>query len=196
MTKKTGKVDTEPKNNVINLTERLKKSGKTTSTKINELKEVHVTEPKIIDITDRRKEKIAAERRFVTRTVLAQFVGVFVVLPKIRTVSGTVPGLQPVALHDVSESGLSFDLPFETGAFDIGESVTMRIYLSHDTYFSYGVKVANVRPVPEKGVMRHGTVLTKDDESYRTLFYFMKFLENVSSVAKKDNGDRLIGRVD
>jgi hypothetical protein len=144
--------------------------------------------PQLISLTERREEKQAAEKRTVTRTVLSQFLGVFVILPN--------KGLQPVALYDVSEAGLSFDIPNEVGSYNISESITMRIYLSHDTYFSFQVKVANKRSPEGDGVSRHGAVFKKDDESFKTLFYFTKFLENVSQVARRDSGDRLLGRID
>ncbi len=143
---------------------------------------------KIIDFKERLEEKMASEKRAVTRTVLSQFLGVFVVLPN--------KGLQPVSLYDVSEAGLSFDLPADMGGFDVAETVTMRIYLSHDTYFSFHAKIANKRNSIAEGVVRHGAVFKKDDESFKTLFYFTKFLENVGMVARKDTGDRLLGRID
>jgi hypothetical protein len=187
------------KNNVINFSERLKKQKRAKPEKnpfADDSDEAPKTATSVIDLSERRKEIIATERRFVTRTVLSQFVGVFVVIPEKKSAKTGQPGLQPVSLYDVSEGGLAFDLPLELGTFDIGESVTLRIYLSHDTYFSFGAKIANGRPVEGKGVLRHGVILKKDDDSYKTLFYFVKFLENVSLVAKKDNGDRLLGRVD
>jgi hypothetical protein len=142
----------------------------------------------VIDMTQRRQKLMESERRVVTRTVLSQFIGVSVVLPD--------KGLQPVVLYDVSEGGIAFDLPLEMGGFNIGENVTLRIYLSHDTYFSFSTKVVNCRPAPNEGVMRHGTAFRKTDISFKTLFYFTKFLENVSLIARKDNGDRILGKVE
>jgi hypothetical protein len=145
-------------------------------------------QPQLINLDERREEKKAAEKRTVTRTVLSQFLGVFVILPN--------KGLQPVALYDVSEAGLSFDIPNEVGSYNIAETVTMRIYLSHDMYFSFHVKISNKRMPEGDGISRHGAVFKKDDESFKTLFYFTKFLENVSLVARRDSGDRLLGRID
>jgi hypothetical protein len=173
------------KSNVIDFNKRKKAHGVTKDTKEHAGK--HAPSP-VTDLTKRREQIIDQERRLVTRTVLSSFIGVFVVLPK--------QGLQPVAVYDISEGGLAFDLPADQGQFNIGETVTMRIYLSHDTYFSYSVKVANVRAMEHGAVLRHGTILRKDDESFQTLSHFMRFLEAVSLVAKKDNGDRLLGRAD
>ena len=142
----------------------------------------------IINMTERRQEMLEVERRGVTRTVLSQFIGVCLVMPD--------KGLQPVVLHDVSEGGVAFDLPLEMGGFNLGENVTLRIYLSHDTYFSFSTKVVNRRAAEAEGVMRHGTAFRKNDISFKTLFYFTKFLENVSQIARKDGGARVLGKVE
>ena len=142
----------------------------------------------LIDMSEKRREIIKSERRNVTRTVLSQFIGVFVVLPKW--------GLQPVSVYDISESGVSFDMLNDMGSFEIGEAVTLRIYLSHDSYFTFSVDVANVRKSKGEGTTRHGSIFKKNDDSYKTLFFFAKFLENVGRVVRKDNGDKLLGRVE
>jgi hypothetical protein len=178
------------KSNVINFKERAEKRKKAEngSEEHEETAKGSWGDHAVVDMTARRQEAMETERRSVARTVLSQFIGVFVVLP--------TKGLQSVNLHDVSENGLAFDLPQEAGQYNIGDSVTMRIYLSHDTYFSFGVKVSNRRTTQAQGVSRHGAVFAKNDQSFKTLFYFTKFLESVSTIAKKDNGDRLMGRVD
>src|SRR4051812_12312920 len=114
--------------NVIDITVRLKKNSanKGLSSK---------TPAQVLSLTQKRGEKIEDDRRNVTRTVLSQFIGVFVVLK-----SGI---LQPVSIFDISTNGLSFDMVQDMGAFNIGETVTLRIYMSHDTYFSFAVSVAN-----------------------------------------------------
>ena len=141
----------------------------------------------IINLIEKRQEMRATDRRNVTRTVLSQFIGVFVVLPK--------AGLKPVSVYDISDGGLAFDLSIETGSFKSGDNVTMRIYLSHDTYFSFSVSVINARP-SVSGARRHGVLFKKDDDSYKTLVFFSRFLQNVSVVARKDHGDRLLGNIE
>ncbi|MCC6276384.1 MAG: PilZ domain-containing protein [Oligoflexia bacterium] len=139
-----------------------------------------------IDLSARRDLAKQNDRRQVTRTVLSQFIGVFVVLKDV--------GLQPVSLYDISEDGLAFDLNQELGSFTIGETITMRIYLSHDMYFSFNVKVANMRSILGEAVNRHGAKVLRSSESYDAIQHFMKFLEAVASVAKKDHGDRVVSR--
>ena len=70
----------------------------------------------------------------------------------------------------------------------------MRIYLSHDLYFSFSVKIVNVRRTD--GACRHGAVFEKSQPASPTLFHFVKFLEGVATIARRDEGERLIGRID
>jgi hypothetical protein len=173
------------KTNLIQFPRGSKK--KKVETKLDKLKAQLQSSSEPIVMSERRETMKEDDRRQVTRTVLSQFIGVFVVLDN--------QGLQPVSLYDISEEGLSFDLSQEHGQFQVGETVTMRIYLSHDMYFSFNTKVANVRSVKSESAYRHGAVVLKDHGSYKAVHHFMKFLENVAAVAKKDSGDRLIGRV-
>lgn len=175
------------KNNVVDLGEFRRKKGGQKGTKPTDPSKSEM-DASVVSMDERRKEEIASERRQLTRTVLSHFVGVFVVLPE--------KGLQPVSLYDVSEGGLAFDVPMELGKFEIGEPVTMRMYLSHDTYFAFTVRVANVRDVSGAGTYRHGTIMKKTEDSFQTLYFFMKFLEEVGKVARKDHGERVIGRMD
>lgn len=169
------------KNNIVDLEAFRKGKG-------SKAKKPSGIDASVVDISEKRQEAIASERREVARTVLSHFIGVFLVIPD--------SGLQPVALYDVSETGLAFDLPTEFGKYSIGETVTMRMYLSHDTYFSYGARIANAREIPGEGVNRHGAIFKKGDDSYKTLYFFVKFLEQVSLVSRRDTGDRLLGRID
>ena len=83
------------------------------------------------------------------------------------------------------------------GAFNVGETVTVRIYMSHDTYFSFAVSVANHRLIEASGVERHGAMFKKNqDQSGEALYHFVRFLEKVAGVARKDKGEKITGRVD
>lgn len=170
------------KTNVIDITKRLKKRKKATVT-------TSKTKAQILSIVERRGQKKDDERRNVTRTVLSQFIGVFAVLK-----SGI---MQPVSIFDISTKGLSFDMVQDMGAFNVGETVTLRIYMSHDTYFSFAVTVANHRIIENAGVERHGAMFKKNqDQSGEALYHFVRFLENVAGVARKDKGEKITGRVD
>ncbi len=141
----------------------------------------------IIDITTKRQEIIADERRKVKRTILTEFVGACLVVPD--------QGLFKVALHDVSETGLAFDLELNNGHLQVGDEVAMRVYLNNSTYFPFTVKVNNVREIEGDGTVRHGVSFVKGTINDVALHHFVKFIESVSSCLETDHGDIMVTKV-
>lgn len=165
------------RNNVIDIKTR----RSTHNEKQDKLTPKAVASAAVLDLTERRQAALQDERRAVRRTILTEFVGAFVLIPGY--------GLKKIALYDVSDKGLSFDLDFEMGQLKSGEEVAMRLYLSQFTYFPFVVTITNVREVPEEGVIRHGGNFVKETINDKALFHFVKFIENVSLELKRDNGD-------
>jgi len=141
----------------------------------------------IVDITEMRQEMIENEKRGVKRTLLTEFIGVHLVVP--------TKGLSKCALYDISENGLAFDMPVEFGQFQSGEMVAMRIYLNHETYFPFVIKINHIRFIEEEGVNRFGGAFQKDTINEVALFHFSKFIENVSAYLKTDHGDVLVSNL-
>ncbi len=168
-----------PKNNVIDITIRRQKETK-------EKKPNPVVNRGITDMTERRMEALREERRQVRRTILTEFVGAYVVVPG--------KGLKKVALFDISENGLAFDIEFEYGGLAPGEELAMRVYLSQYTYFPFVVKINNRRHIPEEGIYRQGVSFVKDSVNEEALFYFVKFIESISVNLCRDNGDKLVSK--
>lgn len=163
--------------NVIDMTRRLKtKAGnaKKTSKKAKD-------DAPVIDMTVKREEMILSERRKVRRTMLSEFIAAFAVVPQ--------KGLLRVTLSDISEDGAAFDVDFDAGHFRIGEEVAMRVYLNHETYFPFIVRIQNLRGMPEDGVFRHGAHFVKGTINDEALHHFVKFLETVSASLQTDQGD-------
>ena len=162
------------KNNVIDLNTRRREKS--------EPGQAHIKDAAVVlDMTERRQAALQEERRTVRRTILTEFIGAFVVIPGY--------GLKKVALYDISEKGLSFDLEFELGKLNLGEEVGMRVYLSQFTYFPFACNVTNVREVPEEGVSRHGVNFVSDTVNEEALMHFVKFIELVSVDLHRDSGD-------
>lgn len=168
--------------NVIDLTKRLKKqkpvSGKGA---------LNAAQAPVIDMTEKRNEILSKERRQVRRTILSEFVGASVVVPG--------KGLMRVALFDISESGLAFDIEEKGGHFGLGEEISMRVYLNHQTYFGFVVRVQNVRSIDDEGVFRHGTGFVKGTVNDQALFHFVKFIETVSASLQGDHGDLMVSNL-
>jgi hypothetical protein len=134
----------------------------------------------VVDFTSRREAARNSERRIAKRTVLAEFVGCFIVVPE--------HGLRRVNMHDISESGIAFDVETQYGQFKAGEEVAARIYLSQKSYFPFTVKVTNIRAEDESGLIRHGAVI-QSAENEDALYHFIRFVESVSETLQVDQGD-------
>jgi PilZ domain len=165
-------------NNVIDLKSRRPVSGRSPAVVGND------TAAGVVDMTERRNQILGEERRQVRRTILTEFVGAFIVVPE--------RGLQKVALYDISDNGLGFDLDLADGALRVGEEIAMRVYLNHQTYFGFIARVSNERMVEEEGVYRHGVSFVKGTVNDEALHHFVKFIETVSASLQTDHGDVMV----
>lgn len=170
------------KNNVISVDFRTNKKKSYSETKRK------AAEPgSVSDISLKREEIIIEERRQVKRTILTEFIGAWIVIPN--------HGLQRVMMHDISEGGLSFDIPAELGAFANGEEVAMRVYLNQHTYFPFAATIQNSRLVEEEYVTRHGAHFVRGSINDEALFHFIKFIENVAAGLERDSGDVMVSKI-
>lgn len=163
--------------NVIDMLARRRGQGKQTETLASRPAEV-------VDMTERRNEIITQERRLVKRTILSEFIGAFAVVP--------TKGLQRVALYDISETGIAFDLPSEDGAFNVGEEVAMRVYMNQHTYFPFVVQITNARFIDDEGTVRHGAGFVTGTINDVALHHFVRFIESVSAALETDHGDVMV----
>ncbi|HVK61472.1 MAG TPA: PilZ domain-containing protein [Bdellovibrionales bacterium] len=166
-------------NNVIDLKSRLKTVGGVQKTKVRGKKEAAV-----VDMTERRNAILGEERRQVRRTILTEFIGAFIVVPE--------RGLQKVALYDISDNGLGFDIEPEHGLLRVGEEIAMRVYLNQHTYFPFIARVSNARAIEEEGLNRHGVSFVKGTVNDVALHHFVKFIETVSASLQTDHGDVMV----
>lgn len=161
--------------------------GRISSTKTDGKAEKGKGQAPVIDMVEKRNEMISSERRKVRRTLLTEFITAFALIPR--------KGLFKITLHDISENGLAFDIEDNAGHFNIGDEVSMRVYLNHQTYFPFVVKVSNYRAVPDEKVFRHGVNFVKGTINDEALHHFVKFIETVSASLKTDQGDHLVSNL-
>ena len=165
---------------VLDITSRVRSSNSSTKSKSSGAAEV-------LDMTQAREEMLSRDRREVKRTILTEFVGAFVVLPE--------RGLMKVALYDISENGVAFDLEMTEGRFKSGEEIAMRVYLNHTTYFPFTIIVSNSRMIADENVVRHGANFARGTINDVALHHFVKFIENVSATLKTDEGDIQVSHI-
>lgn len=138
----------------------------------------------VLDMVERRVDILREDRRLVRRTILSEFIGASVVVPE--------HGLCKVAIYDISDTGVAFDMGLEMGQFRVGEEVAMRVYLNHSTYFGFVLQVSNVRENLDEGTTRFGAGFVKGSVNDEALFHFVKFIECVSASLHKDTGDVVV----
>lgn len=172
-----------PKDNVIDLAERRLHKKRQKSAK-----SLKSGKAPVVDITERRQEMIQSERRQVKRTILTEFIGACVVVPN--------HGLMKVALYDISDNGIAFDMEKRSGSFQVGEEIAVRVYLNHTTYFGFIVKVQNVRSIEDEDILRLGANFMQDTVNDKALKHFVKFIESVSASLERDTGDVMVSNLD
>lgn len=168
--------------NVIDLTGRIKREAKN-----NKAKGRMTSDAPVIDMTEKRTEIIAQERRKTKRTILSEFIGAFALVPR--------KGLLKINLYDISENGVAFDVTETAGHFSVGEEVAMRVYLNQQTYFAFVVKIQNIRGVDDEVSYRHGGAFVKGSINEDALHHFVRFVETVSAILQTDNGDLQVSSV-
>ncbi len=146
-----------------------------------------VDNAEVVDLQDKKQTILFHERRQVKRTILTELISSMVILPE--------KGLMKVSIHDISDEGISFELDSIHGHFKVGEEIALRVYLNQKAYFPIQVTIKHVTPVPEEGVVRHGTVYLKNEENNVALQHFVKFVESASQGLKKDSGDMMVTRI-
>lgn len=165
---------------VLDITSRVRSQNSSTNSQASQSAEV-------LDMTQAREAMLSRDRREVKRTILTEFVGAFVVLPE--------RGLMKVALYDISENGVAFDLELTEGRFKAGEEIAMRVYLNHTTYFPFTITVSNSRVIADENVVRHGANFARGTINDVALHHFVKFIENVSATLKTDEGDIQVSHI-
>ncbi len=164
--------------NVIDLTSRLK-----TLAPVQELQ----AEANVVNYDEQKLRILTHERREIKRTILTEFVSAMIVVPN--------KGLLKVAIYDISEQGISFDVESDQGSFKPDEEISMRVYLNQKTYFPICLQVKHVTEDHLEGVIRHGSVFLKQPATDAALQYFVKFIESVSHGLKNDNGDLMVPKI-
>jgi hypothetical protein len=166
--------------NVIDFTSRKKVQGAVQASS-------EATSAEVLNIADLRSKIISEDRRQVKRTILTEFIAMHIIVPNF--------GVMKVALYDITEHGVSFDLPLQHGRYNVGDNVEMRIYMNQQTYFKIQTKVAHVTEVSDEGISRHGCEFLAESTNMEALSHFVKFLECVTANLRRDSGDVLVTKI-
>lgn len=144
-------------------------------------------EGQVFDVTQRIQDRQAEDRRQVKRVVLNEFISAHVY------VNGR--GLLKIAMKDIHDGGLAFDIEERQGSFTRGETLEVRFYLNHQTYFKFNVQVAHSSHVENEGIHRHGTAFIGESLNNVALHHFTQFLTTISASLRTDTGDRIVSNI-
>jgi hypothetical protein len=143
------------------------------------------TGEQVIDFGQARAQKLEEKRRKTERIFFKSLLSVYTV------VSGKQ--MAPIEISDVSESGISFQIPFNADnpwPADQNE-IPLRMYFSQDTFLEVIAKIQNSRSAIENGqrYVRFGCAIDTSVSSYPAYQQFVRFLKQYSEHAHKDMGD-------
>ncbi len=139
---------------------------------------------RIVNFEEVRAKRLEEKRRKTERIFFQQILGVYSVIGN--------ETMAPISIVDVSDTGLSFQTPFNAKKqFDLKQGeMPLRIYFSQDTYLEILVKIQNVRPTIEEGEKynRYGCSIASDTGAYEAYAQFVKFLKLYTEHCHKDTG--------
>lgn len=138
----------------------------------------------VVDFEEVRAKRLDEKRRKTERIIFKHLLGVYVVSDQEQ--------LREIELVDISEDGLSFQVPFKKGSslpIEMRE-VSLRLYFSQSTYLPVKLKIQNSRNyVDENGhFARFGCTIDNTLQSYEAYQQFVKFLKSYSEHAHQDTG--------
>lgn len=139
----------------------------------------------VVDFSQVREHKMDEKRRKTERIFFKNLLSVYCVTANAQ--------MRPIEVLDVSEEGLSFQVPFDANhpwPTEM-EALPIRLYFSQDTYLPVHLKIQNSRPYIDKGsrYTRFGCSIDQTVTSYPAYLQFVRFLKTYSEHAHKDMGD-------
>jgi hypothetical protein len=145
-----------------------------------------MSDGKLFQLSDARKEKQENLKRDYERVLFRHILGCYTVIEKL--------GLKSVEMIDISKSGCSFRLPVEDGAFAAGEEFDFRFYFSNKTYVPCRITVRRVQEVTEAGYRyyQYGCTFDTSLSSFEAMEKFVDFINAYGACAKEDKGDKQV----
>tara|TARA_Y100000590_G_scaffold460075_2_gene618596 strand:- start:626 stop:1084 length:459 start_codon:yes stop_codon:yes gene_type:complete len=138
----------------------------------------------VVDFNEVRTERLDQKRRKTQRILFKQMMGIYSV--------SEGKDLRSIEILDVSEDGLSFQVPFNAkDPWPADEKeVVLRLYFSQETYLPIHVEIKNSRPSIQEGIryVQYGCTVDKHVSSYKTFNQFVGFLKSYSENAHQDTG--------
>lgn len=138
----------------------------------------------IIDFKSAQQEKLEEKRRKNQRIIFKNMLGVYGVTGDEK--------LKSIELLDLSDTGISFRVPFKADNLWPTDSseLTIRLYFTQDTYIPLRVKIQNSKSMIEDGIKytRYGCLIEKSSSSFEAYKKFVEFMKAYSTESYSDQG--------
>jgi hypothetical protein len=143
------------------------------------------TTKRVIDFNEVRAQKLEEKRRKTERVFFKSLLSVYSLVGDTK--------MLPIELIDVSEEGLSFQIPHDPEnkwPKDADEEIPLRLYFSQDTFLEIRAKIQNSRPSIESNARytRFGCSIDQKTASYPAYQQFVRFMKSYAEQSKKDTG--------
>lgn len=139
----------------------------------------------VIDFASARNQRLEEKRRNTERIFFKNLISVYSVLGESKLIA--------IELIDVSETGISFQIPYKPDSIwpKKANELPVRLYFSQDTFLEIQVKIENSRSYIENQVryVRFGCSIDPQLPTYPTFRHFVEFLKLYAEHARKDLGD-------
>lgn len=135
----------------------------------------------VLSFETAREEQIEKKRRAYERVMFRNVLGVYTVMEQ--------KGLHAIELIDISESGLSFQVP-RNSEMSLAEGTVMnlRLYFASDSFLPIRAKVVREVDAIDSGnpVRQYGCLIDKSLKSYRAIYHFVQFIANCAAHGHDD----------
>lgn len=145
-----------------------------------------MSEKKVFDFSEKRRQSIEQKRRSFERVVFDEFLGVDAVIDD----NGTG---HPLKLVDISADGCLFQVPFSTEArqrFKAGSEVTLKLFFTKTSFLPVVIKVRHISEyVDQRGDAhwRCGGEFDKTLPSFKALESFIQFIYKYAEFSCHDS---------
>lgn len=140
--------------------------------------------PRVVDFQEIREKKLEEKRRKNERVFFKNMLGIYSVMENEK--------IRPIEIIDLSEDGLSFQVPFspeDPWPKDL-KSVPIRFYFSQDSYLPLVLEIKNSRPCISEGsrYIRYGCKIDQTVSTFEAFQQFVRFLKLYSEHSHQDQG--------
>lgn len=127
----------------------------------------------VLSFDSARKEQIEERRRNYERVLFKNVLGVYSVMEQQR-------GLHAIELLDISDKGMSFQLPLNSDMRpEIGDVLNIRLYFASQSFLPVAIKIVRVMDSISEGVPVHqyGCEIDTSFKSYQAVHYLYQFIK-------------------